>query len=204
MIPFEKNLTKETQLFVNIYKPASQSSQYFLDILGDLVEFYSQDDDNKVIFGGFNLEPSNPSIASFMNIQNLFNFVKNNTCFKGEDLCIDLILTNRKYSFKNTFSFKTGLSDHHHLIYSVIKTTTEFEEPKKFGKTRKNMITQISRKKFINVFIYKHASKKIKTFRGNQNPHINKTLLKAIMKRSQLKNKANKTRGAIDVSNYKK
>ena len=137
MIPFEKNLTKETQLFVNIYKPASQSSQYFLDILGDLVEFYSQDDDNKVIFGGFNLEPSNPSIASFMNIQNLFNFVKNNTCFKDEDLCIDLILTNRKYSFKNTFSFKTGLSDHHliktglsdhhHLIYSVIKTTTEFE-----------------------------------------------------------------------------
>ena len=50
----------------------------------------------------------------------------------------------------------------------------------------------------------KHAPKKIKTFRGNQNTHINKTLRKAIMKRSQLKNKANKTRNATDILNYKK
>ena len=50
----------------------------------------------------------------------------------------------------------------------------------------------------------KHAPRKIKTFRGNQKPHISKTLLKAIMKRSQLKNKANKTRKAADVLNYKK
>ena len=50
----------------------------------------------------------------------------------------------------------------------------------------------------------KHAPKKIKTFRGNQEPRIYKTLPKAIMKRSQLKNKANKTRNATDVSNYKK
>ena len=37
----------------------------------------------------------------------------------------------------------------------------------------------------------KHASKKTKIFRGNHKPLINKTLRKAIMKRSQLKNKAN-------------
>ena len=50
----------------------------------------------------------------------------------------------------------------------------------------------------------KHAATKIKTFRGNQKPHINKTLRKAITKRSQLKNKANQTRNATDVSKYKK
>ena len=50
----------------------------------------------------------------------------------------------------------------------------------------------------------KHVPKKIKTIRGNQKPHINKTLRKAIMKRSQLKNKGNKTRNAADVSDYKK
>ena len=65
-----------------------------------------------------------------MNNQNLLNFVKSNTCFKVELLCIDLILTNRKYFFKNTCSFETGLSDHHHLIYSVMKTTFKSEEPK--------------------------------------------------------------------------
>ena len=30
----------------------------------------------KVILGDFNLEATNPSIVSFMNNQNLFNFVK--------------------------------------------------------------------------------------------------------------------------------
>ena len=131
IIPFEINLRKEKWLFVSIYKPPSQSNQYFLDLLGDLLDFYSQDCDNKVILGDFNLEPSNPSIASFMNNPNLFNLVKSNTCFKDEGLCIDLILTNRKYFFKNTCFFEIGLSDHHHLIYSVMKTTFKSKEPKK-------------------------------------------------------------------------
>ena len=94
-IPFEINLRKEKWLFVSIYKTPSQSNQYFVDILGGLLDFYSQDYDNKVILGDFNLEPSNPSIVSFMNNQNLFNLVKSNTCFKGKGSCIDLILTNR-------------------------------------------------------------------------------------------------------------
>ena len=68
---------------------------------------------------------------------------------------------------------------------------------------RKNMITQISKKKFIAT-LNKHAPKKIKTFWGNQKPHVSKTLRKAIMKRSQLKNKADKTRHATDILNYKK
>ena len=58
-------------------------------------------------------------------------------------------------------------------------------------------------KKFIDT-LNKHAPKKIKTFRGNQKPHINKALRKAIMKRSQLKNKANKTQNTKDASNYKR
>ena len=38
-------------------------------------------------------------------------------------------------------------------------------------------------------------------FWGNQKPDINKTLSKAIMKKSQLKGKANKTWNKTDVSN---
>ena len=59
------------------------------------------------------------------------------------------------------------------------------------------------KKKIIDT-LSKHASKKIKIFKGNQKPHINKTLRKGIMKRFQLKNKANKTRNVTDVSNCKK
>ena len=51
--------------------------------------------------------------------------------------------------------------------------------------------TQISRKKLDT--LNKHPSKKMKTFQGNQKSHVNKALREAIMKRSQLRNKANKT-----------
>ena len=144
-------------------------------MLGDLLGFYSQDYDNKIILGDFNLESSNRSIASFMNNQNLFNQVKSNTCFKGEGSCFDLILTNRKHSFKNTCSFETGLRDHHHLIYSVMKTTVKSEEPKQLiyrdysnfscecfkddFMSSKNMITQISRKSLQPHLINMHQKK---------------------------------------------
>ena len=67
----------------------------------------------------------------FMDSQNFVSLIKNKTSFKGAGSCIDLMLTIRKYSFKNTSSYETGLSDHHHLIYSVMKTTFKFEEPRK-------------------------------------------------------------------------
>ena len=50
----------------------------------------------------------------------------------------------------------------------------------------------------------KHAPKKRKWVRGNHKPHINKELRKAIMKRSRLKNKANKTKKPTDIRNFKK
>ena len=56
MISFEMNLRKEKWLFVSIYNPQLQSNQYVLVTLGDLVDFYSHDYENKVILGDFNLQ----------------------------------------------------------------------------------------------------------------------------------------------------
>ena len=67
-------------------------------------------------------------MVTFLNKRDLM--IKNNTCFKGEGPCIDLILTNLKFSFKNYTSFETGLSDHLHLIYSIMKTTFHTKESK--------------------------------------------------------------------------
>ena len=50
---------------------------------------------------------------------------------KWSDSCIDLILTNRKFCFKNSSTLETGLSDHHHLIYSMLKTTFKKEDSKR-------------------------------------------------------------------------
>ena len=110
-------ICKCVQTTTNHYKPLSFNNQYFCD-------FYSSIYDNKVVFGDFNLEMSHPVMLSFINNENFVNLVKGNTCFKGKNSCIDLILTNRSYSFKHTSSTETDLSDHHHhLISSMMKTT---------------------------------------------------------------------------------
>ena len=63
------------------------------------------------------MEPNCPALTSFMQSFNLFNLIKTNTCFKGRGGCIDLILTSRKYCFKHSSTFETGLNDH-----SMLKT----------------------------------------------------------------------------------
>ena len=58
-------------------------------------------------------------------------------------------------------------------------------------------------KTFVNV-LNAHAPKKTKVLRGNQKPHVNKNLCKAIMKRSKLINKANRTKLQDYIAKYKK
>ena len=56
---------------------------------------------------------------------------------------------------------------------------------------------------FVNV-PNQQAPKKPKVFRGNQKPHLNKSLRAATVKRSRLKNKANKSQLPTDLSKNKK
>ena len=71
--------------------------------------------------GDFNMESSNPMFKSFLDSNNLTNLIKNNTCFTGKGLSIDLILSNRKYSFQYTSLYERRYSDHHHMIQTVLK-----------------------------------------------------------------------------------
>ena len=141
---------------------------------------------------------------------------------KWSDSCIDLILTNRKFCFKNSSTLETGLSDHHHLIYSMLKTTFKKEDSKRliyrdyknfnneyFQNDLKNGLSKCPKnyESFENVFVTvldRHASRKTKILHGNQKPPVNKNLRKAIMKLSELKSKTNRTKGPKGVSDYKK
>ena len=222
IIPFKLKLRKDKWLFVCIYKPPLQNNQYFVSILNDLLDFYSTENDNKLAIGDFELQSSSPSMLSFMDSQNFVSIIKNKTCFKGTSSCIDLILTTRKCSFKNHSSYQTGVSDNHHLIYSTRKTTFKCEGSKKIIYRNYSNFSQkdfqsdlllnigdrknnyLKFEKNVRETADKHAPKKTKIFRGNHKPHINKTLRKAIMKRSQLKNKADKTKDPKGISKYKK
>ena len=162
--------------------------------LHNVIDSYSGLYDNHIVLGDFNLDPSHTQLSAFMEHYNYYSFIKNNTSFKGNGSCIDLILTNRKYCFKNTSSFETGISDHHHLIYSMLKTTFEREESKNYThrdykqfqwKDFEKDFTSSLRNcnagyenyeqniiKVLNI----HAPKKAKMLRGNHQPHYNKSL----------------------------
>ena len=167
------------------------------------------------MLGDFNMDPSHTQLSAFMEHYNYYNLIKNNTCFKGDGSCIDLI---RKYCFKNTSSFETGISDHHHLIYSILKTTFEKEESKKVTylnykqfqwETFEKDLTRSLRKcngeyenyeqNFIKV-LNTHLPKKIKILRGNHKPHYYKNLRQAIMKRSGLKTRPRQQRLLLILS----
>ena len=77
-----------------------------------LLDYYGRTYSNWIVMGDFNMESTQYTIKTVMENYNLYNLVKTKTCFKStQGRCIDLILTNKKHSFKNTNTFETGLSD---------------------------------------------------------------------------------------------
>ena len=54
------------------------------------------------------------------------------TCFKSPEnpSSIDVILTNKKKSFLKSGTYETGVSDHHKLIFTVMRSILDHTVPK--------------------------------------------------------------------------
>ena len=160
-------------------------------------------------------------MKSFLQEHTFYNIMKQNTCFKGDGgWCRDLLITNLKFSFMKANSFETGLSDHDHMIYTILKKKIEKFEPKK-SKYRNfkqynseqfkwdifnSMSAMRAHSAYKNNFVSildKHSPKKTKNLRGNQKPHFNKNLPKQIMIRSCIKKKAKKSENPSDIVKFK-
>ena len=188
----------------------------------NLLEFYSIRNEKVIVLGDFNIEAENKVMEDFLQKHTFYNMMKQNTYCKSDGGSrIDLLITNSKFSFMKTNSFETGLSDHHHIIYTILKIKFEKFEPKKLiyrnfkqfnsEQFKLDICNSISATRahaaFENNFVSildKHAPKKTKILRGNQKPHFNKTLRKKIMIRSRLKNKANESKNPIDIVKFKR
>ena len=116
-----------------------------------------------------------------------------------------------KHCFQYSSSIETDLSDHHCLIFPVMKTKLALEEPKilvycnfksfnnDYFEEELSSRLHVKNKDYaafednlVN-FFNKHAPKKTKIFRDKNKAHVSKTLRLVIMNRSCLKNKASKT-----------
>ena len=155
--------------------------------------------------------------------------INNPTCYKNPDRpsCINLILTNCPRSFKNSCVIETGLSEFHKLVVTVMKTTYRKLEPRivyyrdfkyifnnSFKESLQKAISQNlevgcdgiyeSFAASCNKILDNHAPLKKKYVRGNHSPFMNKSLSKAIMVRTRLRNIFLKNRSEENKINYNK
>ena len=221
----EINLRKTKYLLFGGYNNCKSNISTFLQNIGPTLDYYMCQLENFILLGDFNSEVSENEMKEFCDTYNLKNLVKEATCFKNplNPSSIDLILTNRIRSFINTTTVETGLSDHHKMTISVLKTFLPKQTPTliKYRDYRKfnnqnfsndlednlsNMINEACYDIFESNFkdiLNKHAPIKTKTVRANNAPFMNKTLSKAIMTRSRLKNKYNYNPNSINKFRYK-
>ena len=222
-IPIELRLKSYKWLVVFIYRPPSQNLDYFLDNISNLLDFYSNIE-RCILIGDFNCDPKDPILDNFLQCNLLHCHINCKTCFKSaEGSCIDLILSNQKHGLQKTGTFDTGLSDFHHLVYTQLKTKFTRSPPKKicfrsFGKFVENsflndLALEMTSSKIVNYELFqrifvstldKHAPRKFKLIRGNEKPHVNRALRKAIMKRSQLRNIYRRSHKNSDLHAYRK
>ena len=146
------------------------------------------------------------------------------TCFQSaKPNCIDLILTNKKELFKNSNVLEVGISDHHSFIVTALKSqlikgNAKMKLYRDYSSFQMEMFkadldlnlkctTGFEYSDFQSTFtrvLHNHAPIKKKILRFNNSPFMTKTLRKAIMHRSKLKNIYNKKRTNDNWANYKK
>ena len=136
------------------------------------------------------------------------------------------MLTNSNWSFQNSCTIETGISDFHKMIVTVLKIYFQKREAKVINnRDYRNFLNEkfkqqvlkdilkttqnddiVSYKSFFTIFqraLDSRASKTQKCVISTHNPFINKTVLKVITDRSWLSRKFLKTRSNEDKKAFK-
>ena len=226
----EVNLQNKKKWLLSFsYNPKKTSLSNHIAELSKSLDLFTTKYERLLFLGDFNAGMEDSSIKIFCSNFNLTSMINKPTCYKNPDkpTCIDLILTNCPGSFQNSCVIETGLSDFHKMIVTVMKTSYRKIEPrvinyqdyKSFSNEgfRESLLENLKGKlsgnsdqsfsNFINTcntVLDKQLPKKKKYVRGNQSPFMNKTLSKAIMLRTNLRNKFLKNRSNENKTNYVK
>ena len=119
----ELNFQKKKWLLNCSYNPKHSSIESHLDSHSKSVDSLSSKYYNFILLGDFKSYMEDSPMKTFAEIYKLPNLIKEPVCFKNPDnlTCIDLILTNKPLSFKNTNVIETRLSDFHKMMVAVMK-----------------------------------------------------------------------------------
>ena len=221
ILVLELKLSKINWLVIVTYKPPSLSDIAFTSKISNILTFYRSTHDNILLMGDFDMTPNNPKLSELIDDHELCTLISEPTCFKSiNPTCIDNFLTNKKVHFMKTLTFETGVSDHHKRIGTMLRSTFAKGKPKKMfyryyknfdnkrfeEELQKQLLSVSNFEPFqfaFKVILNQFAPLKQKLIRNNNQPFMTKTLPKAIMKRSKLRNKFNEERNIENWSEYK-
>ena len=112
--------------------------------LRNSLDLHSSKHEEILILGDFSLEIEEANMKSFCENYNLKSLIKQPISYKNPNkpTCIDLILINGPRMFQGTCATKTGLSDFHPVMVTVIR--------KSFKKIRPRVINYRSSREFSN------------------------------------------------------
>ena len=81
---------------------------------------------------GYSKKQTLRALAELCEIFNLTNIVKGKTCFnKADGSSLDVFLTNHPRCFQSTCVIEAGVSDHHGVMLTCLKSTFQKLPPKK-------------------------------------------------------------------------
>ena len=216
------------------YRPESIDRNIFFQEITTAIDKAINKYENILVIGDLNIDLSVPNndkenlLENLCDSYDLTNIMKQKTCFMSvEGSNIDLILTNKPRSFYKTHTIETGLSDHHKMVVSFLRShnclklkakTIIYRDTKNINWDNfKHDIEQIPLNEinrfeskftgFTTLFqsvVDRHAPIKKKTIRGNNKPFMNKELSKAIKNKSRLRNKYNKWKSRENYLEYQK
>ena len=133
--------TKRKWLLLGIYKPPKQDNSEFLETMNVLWKGYTETYENIITLRDFNMTVENPKLRGFMQLHDMSYVINELTFFQSHDrTCTDNILRNRKTMFKTSKTFESGLSDHHKLVSTIIKSGSFRNPPRK---RYKNLLTTL-------------------------------------------------------------
>ena len=122
IIWIEFHQSKRKWLLLGCYNLPIQSDLEFITSLSKTNDFYLQNFENLFIIGDLNMTTKNTHLNDLLQIYDLTAFIQEPTCYQSQNPnCIDHFLTNRR-TFKHCQTLETGLSDHHKLISTIMKS----------------------------------------------------------------------------------
>ena len=132
ILALELKLSKTNWLIFGTYKSPSLSDITFTSKIKNILRFYWSTHDNILVMDDFSMTLDNPNVNELIEDHELSALISEPTCFKSiNPTCIDNFPTGKKTGFMNTLTLETGVSDHHKLIGTMLRSTFAKDKPKK-------------------------------------------------------------------------